>query len=118
MSEVFVVSKEIVSRTGIFADVKVGSLLFLSGLLGDTSADVPTQITQILEKVKAKLEAAGSSMRNVVKATVYLRDIADRERYLNAIWQKYFSESPPARTTVQVGLGAAAVEIDVIAVVP
>jgi len=111
-------AKEIVSRKGIFANVKVGSLFFLSGVMGDISADVPTQITQVLENIKATLEAAGSSMRNVVKTTVYLRDIADRERYLNPIWQKYFSESPPARTTVQVGLGPGAVEIDAIAVIP
>jgi len=111
-------SKEIVSRKGIFANVKVGQLLFLSGVMGDVTADVPTQITQILESIKAALEAAGSNMQNVVKATVYLRDIADRERYLNALWQRYFSESPPARTTVQVGLGPGAAEIDVIAVIP
>ncbi|MEM2904370.1 MAG: RidA family protein [Candidatus Bathyarchaeia archaeon] len=98
--------------------VIVGNLLFTSGMTGQPG-DVETQIRNTLSKLKAVLTSAGTSFENVVKATVYLTDIADRERYLNKVWAETFPRDPPARTTVQVGLGPGTfVEIEMVAVIP
>ena len=82
---------------------KAGNLLFLSGMTGG-EGNTETQIRNIFEKIKKILENAGSSMDNVLNATVYLTDITDRSKYFNNIWHEYFPENPPTRTCVQVGL--------------
>ena len=102
--------KPLISRV-----VRVGNLLFLSGMSGG-SGDVKTQIKNTFERIKATLEGAGSSMSNVVKATVYLADLNHRGQYFNDIWREYFPDNPPARTCVQVVLAPEVyVEIEVIA---
>jgi|TARA_B100001750_G_scaffold209032_1_gene188465 enamine deaminase RidA (YjgF/YER057c/UK114 family) len=85
---------------------------------GATSApgDAPTQIRGCFEKLKAILEEAGSSFDNVLKVNVYLVNLDDRTPYLNPIWKEYFPTNPPARTTVQAGLGGeVTVEIEMVA---
>ena len=79
--------------------------------------DVGDQTAQVLENVSAILEAAGSSIDNVVKATVYLRDMDDYEA-VNEVYAEYMSEPFPARAAVQVAdlpLSDMDVEISVIA---
>ncbi len=78
--------------------------------------DVRVQTKRVLENLKAVLEAAGSSMEKVVKATVFLRDLNDFGA-MNEIYGEYFKENPPARSTFQVVKLAreAAVEIEVVA---
>lgn len=87
--------------------VKVGNFLFLSGqipytpegkLAGNT---IQEQTKQVLENLKAVLEAAGANMNNVVKVTVYLKDINDFGE-MNKIYAEYFKENPPARAAVEV----------------
>ncbi len=87
--------------------VKVGNFLFLSGqipytpegkLAGDT---IQEQTRQVLENLKAVLEAAGANMNNVVKVTVYLKDMNDFGE-MNKIYAEYFKENPPARAAVEV----------------
>lgn len=96
----------------------VGNLVFTSGMTG-RPGDVETQISFTLKKLKSVLESAGTSFENVVKATVYLADLNDRERYLNKIWRETFPENPPSRTCVQVGLAPDdLVEIELVAVIP
>jgi 2-iminobutanoate/2-iminopropanoate deaminase len=63
--------------------------------------DVRVQTRRVLDNLKAVLEAAGSSMDQVVKTTVFLRDLNDFGA-MNEIYGEYFKESPPARSTVQV----------------
>src|SRR5882757_5252021 len=79
--------------------------------LGDTR----TQTRQVLENIKAILEAAGSSLDKVQRCNVYLRDIADFGA-MNEIYSGYFSAPYPARTTIQAGAlpGGISVEIDCI----
>ena len=78
--------------------------------------DVREQARRVLENLKAVVEAAGSSLGQVVKTTIYLADLADFGA-VNEIYAKYFGDKPPARATVQVaGLPRGAlVEIDAIA---
>ena len=78
--------------------------------------DIQVQTRQSLENVKAVLEAAGTSLANVVKVTVFLdnmNDFAD----MNKVYSEYFGENPPARSAVEVAklpLGAL-VEIEAVA---
>jgi 2-iminobutanoate/2-iminopropanoate deaminase len=83
-------------------------------LVGTTTAQ---QTEQVFKNLEAVLAAAGSSLGNVVKATVYLADMADFAA-MNEVYAKHFGTHKPARSTVQAaGLPKnARVEIDVIAV--
>ncbi|MBI1966763.1 MAG: RidA family protein [Gemmatimonadetes bacterium] len=82
-------------------------------LVGRTAAE---QTEQVLRNLKAVLEAADTSLDNVVKTTVYLADMADFAA-MNEVYAKHFSTHKPARSTIQAaGLPKGArVEIDVIA---
>jgi len=79
---------------------------------------VEAQTHQVLQNLQAVLTAAGSSLANVIKTTVFLADINDYKA-VNAVYAEYFIENPPARSAVQVAalpLGAL-VEIEVVALV-
>jgi 2-iminobutanoate/2-iminopropanoate deaminase len=87
--------------------VKTGNLVFVSGQIpfdpatGEfVSQEVAEQTEQVLKNLSAVLEAAGSSLNNVVKTTVFLADMNDFAA-MNDIYAKYFSENKPARATVQ-----------------
>jgi 2-iminobutanoate/2-iminopropanoate deaminase len=98
---------------------KVGNLVYTSGVTGKPG-DVPAQIRNVFEKLKAVLQEAGSSFDKVIKVNIYLSDLNYREQYLNQIWNDYFGnlESPPSRTTVESGLGSEVyVEIEMVATV-
>jgi 2-iminobutanoate/2-iminopropanoate deaminase len=79
---------------------------------------VAEQTRQVLENLKAVLEAAGSSMDRVVKANVFLKNIADFP-VMNEVYAEYFGGSKPARSTVAVAElpRGALIEIDLVAVV-
>jgi len=62
---------------------------------------IQAQTRQTFENIKAILEAAGTSLENVVKMNVYLTDIGDFAA-MNEVYASFFSADPPARTTVQV----------------
>lgn len=105
--------------------VKTNGMVFCSGQIPiDTatgefvSDDVAEQTEQVLKNLNAVLEAAGTSLNNVVKTTVFLADMNDFAA-MNEVYAKYFSENKPARATVQAaGLPRGArVEIECIAVV-
>lgn len=87
--------------------VKVGNLIFTSGQLplnpqnGELIADIEGATKQSLDNVKAIIESSGSSMENVVKTVVFLRDMNDFAA-MNAIYATYFPTNPPARSAVQV----------------
>jgi 2-iminobutanoate/2-iminopropanoate deaminase len=101
--------------------VRAGDFLFLSGQVGlDSSGKlvgggVEAQAEQIFANLGAVLDAAGKSFADVVRAGVFLTDMADFAA-LNAVYARHFVQPYPARTTVAVAalpLGAA-VEIDLI----
>ncbi|MBK8822036.1 MAG: RidA family protein [Anaerolineales bacterium] len=79
---------------------------------------VEAQTRQVLVNLKNVIEAAGSSVGNVVKTTVFLTDMSDFPK-MNAIYAEFFGENPPARSTVAVaGLPkGGVVEIDAVVLV-
>lgn len=89
--------------------VKANGFVFVSGLppldrkSGElVKGDISVQTQVSLENVKAALEAAGSSLENVVKVTIYISNAAHFPT-VNAIYARYFPHDPPARTFVAVG---------------
>eukprot|EP00455_Lapot_gusevi_P025115 TRINITY_DN2632_c0_g1_i1.p1 TRINITY_DN2632_c0_g1~~TRINITY_DN2632_c0_g1_i1.p1 ORF type:complete len:132 (-),score=44.00 TRINITY_DN2632_c0_g1_i1:106-501(-) len=106
--------------------VRAGNMLYVSGCIGVdpvnrqfVSDEVEGQARQVLQNMKAIVEAGGSSMSNVVKCTILLRDMADFAK-VNAVYATFFPENPPARSTFAVaGLPMnALVEIESIAIIP
>jgi len=104
--------------------VKVGDMLFTSGQIALTpdggeevlAKGVEEQTKQVLTNLKAVLEAAGASLNNVVKTTIFLADMQDFAQ-VNAIYEAFFGDHKPARSTVAVKTlpKNALVEIDAIA---
>ena len=77
---------------------------------------IGAQTRQVLENLRGVLEAAGTSMSRVVKATVYMTNLADFQK-MNEVYAEYFPQDRPVRSTVGVASlpRGALVEIDVIA---
>ena len=103
--------------------VKAGNTLYTSGQLGlipETGVlpeGVEAQAKQAMENLKAVVEAAGMTMADIVKTTVFLADINDFAA-VNAIYASYFTGDSPARSCVQVAQlpKAGLVEVEAIAV--
>ena len=105
--------------------IRIDGLVFTAGQIpidpktGNVVAGgIAEQTRQVLENLKAVLEAAGSSMDRVVKATVFLKNMADFPA-MNEVYAEYFSGSNPARSTVAVAElpRGSLVEIDLVALV-
>jgi len=87
--------------------IKANGFIFTAGQIALDPAtgqlvegDVARQTTRVLENLKAIVEAAGSSLDRAVKATVYLKDMGDFAA-MNEVYGRYFSQDPPARSTVE-----------------
>ncbi len=84
-----------------------GALIFLSGQIGIDPAtgkiaeDIEGQTRQVLKNIKAILEESGSSMSNVIKTTVFLKNM-DHFAAMNAIYAEAFGDWAPARSAVEV----------------
>jgi 2-iminobutanoate/2-iminopropanoate deaminase len=85
-----------------------------TGNMPDAFAD---QVRQTFRNVQTILEAAGSSLENVVKVNAYVTDLI-RFAQFNEVYEEFFGQDPPARTTVAAGLLGFLVEVDCIAVLP
>jgi len=85
---------------------------------GQRAEDIEGQTRQVLNNLRAILEAANSSLDLALRCTCYLRDMDDFQKF-NAVYAQYFPQNPPARTTIQAGRlpGDISVEIDVMAAV-
>ncbi len=88
--------------------VKVGNLLFTSGMIPIDPATntlveggIEVQAERALQNVKNLLEASGSSLDKVVKTVVFIKDMNDFAK-VNEIYAKYFTENYPARSCVEV----------------
>lgn len=105
--------------------VRVGDLLFCSGQIPLTregnmvDGGVKEQTRQVLENVKAILQDQSLNFENVVKATVFMTNLAEFAE-MNSVYGEYFKSTFPARSTVQVAAlpRAARVEIEVVACYP
>jgi len=110
---------------GIFTPAIIsGDLVFTSGQIGIDAktgqlveGGFEAQLEQVFKNLTAVLDASGSSIEHVVKATVFLADMNDYNT-LNELYKKKFKGDPPARTTVQVARlpRDARIEIEVVAV--
>jgi 2-iminobutanoate/2-iminopropanoate deaminase len=85
-----------------------GDLIFVSGQIPIDPAtgqvvggDVAEQTERVLKNLAAILEAAGANLGQVLKTTVYLRDLNDFGK-MNEVYARFFRDQPPARATVQV----------------
>jgi 2-iminobutanoate/2-iminopropanoate deaminase len=103
--------------------IKAGGLVFCSGQIpidpvtGEfVSADIAEQTEQVLKNLREVLSAAGTSLADVVKTTVFLADMNDFAA-MNEVYGKFFNENKPARATVQAARlpRDAKVEIDCVA---
>lgn len=106
--------------------VRSGQLLFCAGMLPLVpssmkieATEIEGQTTQVLANITALLTSAGLSLSQVVKTTVFLKDLGDFAK-MNALYAAAFGEHKPARSTVQVAKLPldALVEIEVIAEYP
>jgi len=102
--------------------VVAGDFVFISGqgpvdpetgAMPDAFTD---QVRQTFENVRTILEAAGSSLDNVVKVNAYVTDLT-RFAEFNEVYKEYFENDPPARTTIGADLLGMLVEVDCVAVV-
>ena len=105
--------------------IRANGFLFVSGQIPLDpvtqqliSGDIQAQTERVLENLKGNVEAAGSSLDRVVRATVFLAEMNEFAA-MNEVYGRYFQKQPPARSTVQVSRlpRDVRVEIDVIALV-
>lgn len=104
--------------------VRVGNLVFTAGQVGIDPATgklvegTAAQTRQAMQNLKAILEAAGSSLDRVVKTTIFVADLNDFA-VVNEVYGSFFTDAPPARSTVQVARLPldARVEIEMVAMV-
>ena len=93
-----------------------GQIPLIPGTSDLRAGGIEAQTRQVMNNIKGALEGAGSSLASVVKTTVFLADISDFAAF-NAVYAEFFSEDPPARTTIQAGglpLGAL-IEVEAVA---
>ena len=99
--------------------VQTGNLLFVSGQIAKDpatgamkNANISEEATQVMNNIKAVLEAAGLGFDNVVKTTIFLTDINDFKQ-VNEIYGSFFKGTYPARETVQVAALPAGAKIEI-----
>ena len=103
--------------------VIVGDFVYTSGQIplnpatGELVTDIKLATKQSMENIKAILAEAGTSLNNVVKTSIFLKDLNDFEA-VNEVYGTYFIENKPARSCVQVAKlpKDAVIEIEAIAV--
>jgi len=103
--------------------IRTESIVYTSGQVGLIPATgemvaggIDEQTRQVLNNLRNVLAAAGSSLEQVVKTTVFLKDMNDFPK-MNSIYAEFFAEQPPARSTVQVAAlpKGALIEIEAVA---
>ena len=103
--------------------IKFGNLLFTAGQVpvDPTTSElrnssIEEETRQTLDNLKAVAEAAGTSLKNTLKVTVFLTDMKLFPRF-NSVYTEYFPENPPARSTVQVGPLLREVHVEIEAII-
>jgi 2-iminobutanoate/2-iminopropanoate deaminase len=103
--------------------VRAGNLVFVSGqgpidpkTNQAVTSGIEAETRQVMENLKAILEAAGSSLDRAVRCGCFLANLDDFQAF-NGVYREYFTADPPARTTIQAARlpGNIRVEVDVIA---
>ena len=105
--------------------VRKGALVTTAGMIALDAegrvvgeGDVEAQTRQVMKNIETALGAVGASLKDVVKTTIFLSDMAHYQG-MNAVFNEYFQGNPPARSTVQTGLALPSlmVEIEALALV-
>jgi 2-iminobutanoate/2-iminopropanoate deaminase len=101
--------------------VKIGNMIFTSGQIpldlngNKVSEDIQAQTVKVLDNLKAVLEAGGSNLDNVIKTTVFIKDM-NQFGQINEIYGQYFTNKQPARSCVQVSRLPKDVDVEIEAV--
>jgi enamine deaminase RidA (YjgF/YER057c/UK114 family) len=99
-------------------NTKLGNLVFIAGKGAHFQGDIKAHTDHVLKELEKELILAGSSMKKVLRVSVYLNDIADYQA-MNEVYKGRFGDKPPTRTTVAVAKGGvpgdSLVEMDCIA---
>jgi 2-iminobutanoate/2-iminopropanoate deaminase len=118
------------ARARVAGGIRSGNLYFSSGLTGvrpearkdplTFGGDIKEQTHTILKLHKANLESLGSSLENVLKATVFLADVKTEKNAFNEVYAQYFPKDAPARSAVGAEFPdtATRVEIELVAWIP
>ena len=122
-----VLSKDAPAPVGPYSQAIIaGDFVFAAGQIPLDPAtgklvegDIEVQAERVIQNIRAVLAEAGTSLAKVVKATVFLVDLADFPR-MNAVYARHFTSDPtPARSTIQVAKlpAGASIEIEVVAAI-
>ena len=101
--------------------IKIGNWLFTSGQgpLDPETKKIPEefkdQVKAVMENLKGLVEAAGGTMDNIVKTTVFLKDM-NKFNKMNRIYRKFFTDKPPARSCVEAARLPLDIEVEIEAV--
>jgi len=123
MKKIVITTDQVPAPVGPYSQaIAAGPLVFVSGQIPLDAqgrlvqGDIVIQTVQVIANLKVILAAAGLALKDVVKTTVYLADLADFAE-MNRAYAEFFPQNPPARTTIQAaGLPrGVSVEIDAIA---
>lgn len=127
MSRIPISTKNAPAAVGPYTQaIRSSNLVFVSGQLAlnpetglMSGKDIAEQTDQVLRNLDAVIVAAGATLTDVIKTTVYLTDINDFST-MNGVYKKYFSDPAPARAAVEVSRlpKDALIEIDAILVIP
>lgn len=104
--------------------VKVGNMIYTSGQIpvnpetGELEMDIKKATKRSMENIKAILEEAGTTLENIIKTTIFLKDMNDFA-LVNEVYASFFKENPPSRSCVEVARlpKDAVIEIEAIATV-
>lgn len=109
MSKILIKTDKAPAAIGPYSQAVIcNSLLYTSGMIAIdpstgilSTGDIEEQTTLVIENLEALIGSTGASLRNVIKTTVFMKDMNEFGK-MNEIYAKYFGDSPPARSTVEV----------------
>ena len=124
MSKEIISTKNAPQAIGPYSQaVKAGNLMFISGQIplnpetGDlVSGSIEDEANQVLKNIKSICEAAGNSLEDIVKITIFLTDL-DNFATVNDVMKEHFSEPYPARATIEVSGLPLGVNVEIEAIV-
>ena len=126
MEKEFIFTEKAIKPTAPYSQaVKAGNTVYLAGVCGDDpktdkivgNGDIKIETKYALENLKNTVEAAGGTLKDIVKVNVFVKDIKMMADF-NEVYSSYFPENPPARIAMQITdlAGGANLEIDAVAV--
>ena len=124
MSKEIISTKNAPQAIGPYSQaVKTGNLMFISGQIplnpetGDlVSGSIEDEANQVLNNIKSICEAAGNSLEDIIKITIFLTDL-DNFASVNEVMKEHFSEPYPARATIEVSGLPLGVNVEIEAIV-